>query len=182
MLTDEAFVAGEHTTGYLDEELDPERIADAVEKWGPEEVSSGGDDEEAIEREFTVEVNDKRFAVELEEHGASLPDLEGLDAGSDSAPGPGSRSGSQAAHGGDESAAEPDTSGTGNTVAAEMQGTVLSVDIEEGEEVAAGDVVLVLEAMKMENDITTDAGGTVTEIAVAEGDSVDMGDVLVVVE
>jgi acetyl-CoA/propionyl-CoA carboxylase biotin carboxyl carrier protein len=63
-----------------------------------------------------------------------------------------------------------------------MQGTILSVEVEEGDEVEAGDVVCVLEAMKMENDVTTQAGGTVTQVVVGEGDSVDMGDVLVVIE
>ena len=63
-----------------------------------------------------------------------------------------------------------------------MQGTILDVNVEEGDEVAAGDVLLVLEAMKMENDIVAEAGGTVTEVAVGEGDSVDMGDPLVVIE
>ncbi|MUW15414.1 hypothetical protein GJ633_12755, partial [Halorubrum sp. CBA1125] len=47
---------------------------------------------------------------------------------------------------------------------------------------AAGDVVCVLEAMKMENDVVAERGGTVTGVHVAEGDSVDMGDVLVVLD
>jgi acetyl-CoA/propionyl-CoA carboxylase biotin carboxyl carrier protein len=63
-----------------------------------------------------------------------------------------------------------------------MQGTILSVDVSEGEEVSSGDVVCVLEAMKMENDITADVGGEVTEVPISEGDSVDMGDVLLVLE
>jgi len=63
-----------------------------------------------------------------------------------------------------------------------MQGTILSVEVEEGDDVAAGDVVCVLEAMKMENDIVTERGGTVTQVLVEEGDSADMGDVLVVLE
>ncbi|MDR9382304.1 MAG: biotin/lipoyl-containing protein, partial [Natronomonas sp.] len=67
-------------------------------------------------------------------------------------------------------------------VRAEMQGTILSVNVEEGDEVAAGDVICVLEAMKMENDVVTETGGTVTEIAVSEGDSVDQDDPLVVLE
>jgi len=43
-------------------------------------------------------------------------------------------------------------------------------------------VLVVLEAMKMENDIVASQGGTVTQIAIGEGDSVDMGDTLVVLE
>ena len=63
-----------------------------------------------------------------------------------------------------------------------MQGTILDVKVEEGDEIESGDVVCVLEAMKMENDVVASRGGTVTQIAVSEGDSVDMGDVLVVVD
>jgi acetyl-CoA/propionyl-CoA carboxylase biotin carboxyl carrier protein len=70
----------------------------------------------------------------------------------------------------------------GEAVEAEMQGTILSVDVAESDEVAAGDVVCVLEAMKMENDVVAERGGTVAGVHVAEGDSVDMGDVLVVLE
>ena len=63
-----------------------------------------------------------------------------------------------------------------------MQGTILSVEVSEGDEVASGDVLCVLEAMKMENDVVAENGGTVAEVVVGEGDSVDMGDVLVVIE
>ncbi|MDZ7730777.1 MAG: biotin carboxylase N-terminal domain-containing protein [Natrialbaceae archaeon] len=70
MLTDEAFVAGEHTTKYLDEELDQERIEEAQAQWGPAEPAATDEDEEVVEREFTVEVNGKRFEVNLEERGA----------------------------------------------------------------------------------------------------------------
>jgi acetyl-CoA/propionyl-CoA carboxylase biotin carboxyl carrier protein len=63
-----------------------------------------------------------------------------------------------------------------------MQGTILEVGVEEGEEIASGDVVCVLEAMKMENDVVAPRGGTVAQVAIAEGDSVDMGDLLIVLE
>lgn len=63
-----------------------------------------------------------------------------------------------------------------------MQGTILDVNVEEGDTVSAGDVICVLEAMKMENDVIAETGGTVAEIAVSEGDSVDQGDPLVVLE
>jgi acetyl-CoA/propionyl-CoA carboxylase biotin carboxyl carrier protein len=73
-------------------------------------------------------------------------------------------------------------SAEGQTVAAEMQGSILDVTVAEGDEVAAGDVLLVLEAMKMENDVVAEVSGTVAEVAVAEGESVDMGDPLVVID
>jgi len=60
-----------------------------------------------------------------------------------------------------------------------MQGTILSVAVEPGDEIAAGDVVCVLEAMKMENDVVAAGGRTVESVPVSEGDSVDMEDTLV---
>ena len=67
-------------------------------------------------------------------------------------------------------------------IAADMQGTILSVDVAEGNEIAEGDVICVLEAMKMENDVTAPRGGTVESVSVAAGDTVDMGDTLIVLE
>ena len=174
MLTDEAFTAGTHTTKYLDEHLDPERIDAAQGKWGTE-TESTGDGEETVEREFTVEVNGKRFDVSLEESG----EFAALAGGG----GSGGSSGAQRptrGRGDDDGDAE--ITADGEVVSAEMQGTILEVDVEVGDSVAAGDVICVLEAMKMENDVVADTGGTVTEIAVAEGDSVDQGDPLVVLE
>ena len=63
-----------------------------------------------------------------------------------------------------------------------MQGTILSVDVAEGDEITEGDVICVLEAMKMENDVTAPRGGTVESVSVAAGDTVDMGDTLIVLE
>ena len=77
---------------------------------------------------------------------------------------------------------ETAVAGDGERIDAEMQGTILSVDVDVGDEVAPGDVVLVLEAMKMENDIVAESGGTVSEVLVSEGESVDMGDPLIVIE
>jgi acetyl-CoA/propionyl-CoA carboxylase biotin carboxyl carrier protein len=176
MLDDEAFVTGTHTTKYLDHTLDPERIDEAQEKWGTETTSAAADDEEVVEREFTVEVNGKRFEVNLEERGAAAIPAGG--AGGDDASG----QKPQPAGGESDSDAGAAVDGEGQSVTAEMQGTILDVNVSEGDEVAAGDVVCVLEAMKMENDVVADRGGTVTQVPVAEGDSVDMGDVLVVIE
>jgi acetyl-CoA/propionyl-CoA carboxylase biotin carboxyl carrier protein len=175
MLEDDEFVTGTHTTKYLDHTLDPERIAEAQEKWGTETESTASDDEEVVEREFTVEVNGKRFEVDLEERGAAA--IPAGDAGGSAGGQKPQPAGGESSSGGD-SAADAE----GESVTAEMQGTILDVTVEEGDEVAAGDVVCVLEAMKMENDVVADRGGTVTQVAVGEGDSVDMGDVLIVIE
>ena len=178
MLDDERFVAGTHTTKYLDEELDRELVAEAQEKWGTESAAGAGDDEAVTEREFTVEVNGKRFDVELEERGApAVPVPEGGAGGS----GGGGQRPPQVKDD-DEGDDGVDVAEGGEAIAAEMQGTILSVGVAEGDEVSAGDVVCVLEAMKMENDVVAERGGTVASVHVGEGDSVDMDDVLVVLE
>ncbi len=60
-----------------------------------------------------------------------------------------------------------------------MPGTVLELKVEEGQEVKAGEVVLILEAMKMENEITADADGKISKIYAPKGTSVNTGDALV---
>ncbi|RDZ63544.1 carbamoyl phosphate synthase [Haloferax sp. Atlit-12N] len=177
MLTDEAFREGSHTTKYLDEVLDPDRIQAAVERWSPEAVADDDDDDEVTERTFTVEVNGKRFEVSLEERGAPAIPVGNASAGKSNSSGPRKR---RDDGGNDDS--QQIIEGDGESVTAEMQGTILSVEVEEGDEVEPGDTVCILEAMKMENDVVAERGGTVSQVLVSEGDSVDMGDVLLVLE
>ena len=63
-----------------------------------------------------------------------------------------------------------------------MQGTIVKVLVEVGQEVAEGDPVIVLEAMKMENNINADKAGSVKEVKVEPGDTVGAGDIVVVIE
>jgi acetyl-CoA/propionyl-CoA carboxylase biotin carboxyl carrier protein len=67
---------------------------------------------------------------------------------------------------------------SGDAVAAPMQGTIVKVAVEDGQQLAVGDLVVVLEAMKMENPVTAHKAGTVTGLAVATGDAVTQGTVL----
>jgi acetyl-CoA/propionyl-CoA carboxylase biotin carboxyl carrier protein len=62
-----------------------------------------------------------------------------------------------------------------------MQGTVLAVEVAEGDEIHAGQVICIVEAMKMENEITAHRGGLVTRLSVAAGDAVTTGQVICVV-
>jgi acetyl-CoA/propionyl-CoA carboxylase biotin carboxyl carrier protein len=70
--------------------------------------------------------------------------------------------------------------GSGN-VEVPMQGTIVKVLVEVGQVVEVGQAVVVLEAMKMENQIAADKAGTIKEIKVAAGDTVGAGDVVVVI-
>jgi biotin carboxyl carrier protein len=69
--------------------------------------------------------------------------------------------------------------GAGGKVKAPMPGLVLRVEVEEGQSVAAGDGLVVLEAMKMENEIKAPVDGRVTAVHVNDGQAVDKGTVLV---
>ena len=68
-------------------------------------------------------------------------------------------------------AATPPRTGEG-TVIAPMQGLIVKIPVKAGDSVKLGDVVAVLEAMKMQNDVTADRAGTVTAVHVKEGDVV----------
>ncbi|MGM0411622.1 MAG: biotin/lipoyl-containing protein [Bacillota bacterium] len=67
-------------------------------------------------------------------------------------------------------------------VVAPMPGKVLDIKVSAGDEVKAGDVLLILEAMKMENDMTAPTDGIVKEVAVSEGQNVEADEILVKME
>jgi acetyl-CoA/propionyl-CoA carboxylase biotin carboxyl carrier protein len=176
MLTDEQFIKGLHTTKYLDQELDPDRLEEAVERWGG--VVSEFDGEPA--RQLTVTVDGRRLEVELV--GDALE--EGVPTGSLTAP----SSSGNATNSGSASGTEQNGSATSRTgsvdanddsvVVAEMDGTVVAVDVESGVTVESGDRLCVVEAMKMENDVMTPRSGELDAIEIAEGESIAIGDVI----
>ena len=63
-----------------------------------------------------------------------------------------------------------------------MQGTIVKVNVEVGQKVSAGETVVILEAMKMENNVNAEKDGVVKTVKVTEGASVAAGDVVVVIE
>ena len=69
----------------------------------------------------------------------------------------------------------PASSGAGEDILAPLPGTVISVNVNVGDAVKANQVLLVFEAMKMENEIVASRAGTVTKVYVAKGDSLDSG-------
>ena len=77
--------------------------------------------------------------------------------------------------------AKPQTTAEGEKIISPMPGNILSVNITEGQSVKAGDVLFVLEAMKMENDIVAPVDGTVKQIIVTKGAAVDTDAVLAII-
>ena len=75
-------------------------------------------------------------------------------------------------------AASPAAAGEGAEVVAPMQGTILAVNVKDGDAVKKGDVLFILEAMKMENEIMASADGVITSVCVQKGASVANGTVL----
>ncbi|MBR2351443.1 MAG: biotin/lipoyl-binding protein [Alistipes sp.] len=78
-------------------------------------------------------------------------------------------------------AAAPVAAG-GLKVACPLPGTVISINVKEGDTVSAGQTLIVLEAMKMENNIDAERGGVVKQVLVSAGATVMEGDVLLVIE
>ena len=76
--------------------------------------------------------------------------------------------------------AAPAITGAGEAVPAPMPGTILKVNVTQGQAVKEGDVLCILEAMKMENEIMAPKAGTVSQVVVSKGASVNTGDALVV--
>ena len=122
-------------------------------------------------RTFRVKVNGKEYEVEIEEignlsHATHIqPPKPAASSKPKSTPQP-------------KAVVESVEAGDGNIIAP-MPGTVLSVACNNGQAVKKGDVLLVLEAMKMENEIQSPADGVVAKVAVTKGQSVDVGELLV---
>ena len=78
-------------------------------------------------------------------------------------------------------AEKPAAAGSGQAIKAPLPGTIIDVKVNVGDTVKQGDVVLVLEAMKMQNNIESEYSGTVTSITVKAGESVMEGSVLLTI-
>lgn len=147
-----------HSTKWVEQTLDLSEVS------SDPSAEPAEDAEPLVERKTTVEVNGKRFDVKM-----WVPETVGV-AAAPSAKKPRRAAGGGAGGGG----------GNG-TITVPMQGTIVKIEVEVGQEVAAGQSLLVLEAMKMENQINSDVSGTVAEIKVSAGDTVGGGDTVMVI-
>ncbi|MBI9013988.1 MAG: biotin/lipoyl-binding protein [Clostridiales bacterium] len=128
-------------------------------------------------KKFNITVNGKSYEVDVEEIGG-VPSAPVAPRAAAPAPKAAPKSAPKAA-----AKAAPKAAVAGGTqITAPMPGTIFDLKVNEGDTVSAGDVVLVLEAMKMENEISTPVDGTVSQILVKTGESVNGGDVMIVIE
>lgn len=156
------FAAVEHSTKWVEERLDLSEVAPPAPP-----SSDDPDAEPLVKRTTTVEVNGKRFDVTM-----WVPETPAI-AVAGAAP---AKKRERAASGGGGGAI-----GSGS-VTVPMQGTIVKILVEVGQEVEVGQGIVVLEAMKMENQIAAEKAGTVTEIKVEPGQTVGGGDVVAIIE
>ena len=159
------FRALRHSTKWVENDLDLSTLVSS--KGDAAEVQGEGEDAK-VRRDVDVEVNGKRFSVRV-----------WVPATAAAAP----------AAGAARPAARPRRAGGGagagggsGQIAAPMQGTIVKILVAVGDEVESGQSVCVLEAMKMENQITADKAGKVKEIKVEAGATVGSGDIVMVIE
>ncbi len=157
------FAAVEHSTKWVENVLDLSGIGGT--RTAPAQDT---DTEPRVKRYMDVEVNGKRFEVSL-----YVPESELAAAGRSAKPRPKrKRSGGSGTAG---------AAGSGQIVVP-MQGTIVKISVEVGQSVTAGDTVVVLEAMKMENNVAADIDGTVKEIKVETGQSITAGEIVAVID
>ncbi|WP_252107656.1 MULTISPECIES: sodium-extruding oxaloacetate decarboxylase subunit alpha [unclassified Halomonas] len=109
---------------------------------------------------YTVKLNGKAYVVEVAE-GGDIGQI--TDTSASSAPAP---------------ASEP-AAPSGESIDAPLAGNIFKVNVKVGDQVSEGDVVIILEAMKMETEVRAQSAGTVSSVNVSEGDSVAVGDSLI---
>ena len=130
---------------------------------------------------YKVTLNKRVYEVEVEEGSAMLVDEYELAA--PAAPAPVVAAAPVAVAAAPAAPAAPAAAGlaAGEVVKSPMPGNILKINVAQGQTVKEGDVLLVLEAMKMENDITATKSGTVAQIVTSKGAVVETGSPLVVI-
>jgi len=159
LLTHPCFIEGETCHGLVESELMAARAAELANGTGP--GGGPGHVPDLIPSVRYVEVDGKRFEVRVLRPEPPYAEL---------------------ARRRRERASARGAGGAGkDAVVSPMQGTVLAVEVEEGDEVHAGQVVCIVEAMKMENEVHAHRAGRVSELSVSPGQPVKTGQVICVV-
>jgi len=164
ILRHEDFRNAVHATKWVEEKLD----LTGVRAVAPAPAFDEGEPAK-VQHDVDVEVNGKRFGVKV-----WMPDLPVAVAGG--------AAGGAAPRPRRAAAASGATATGSGRVAVPMQGTIVKVLVEVGQQVEVGQPVCVLEAMKMENNIAADKAGTISEVKVEPGQSVGAGDVVVIID
>jgi acetyl-CoA/propionyl-CoA/long-chain acyl-CoA carboxylase, biotin carboxylase, biotin carboxyl carrier protein len=141
----------------------------------PPPATADGDDGDAVERDYTVEVSGRRFDVKVIGP-PSAPAVNGAALAAAAATGARSRPRRSERAGAGASGA-----GGGDTLVSPLQGNMWKVLVEQGQSVEEGQLVCIIEAMKMENEITAHKAGVISELAVAEGEPITSGATIAVI-
>jgi acetyl-CoA/propionyl-CoA carboxylase biotin carboxyl carrier protein len=139
---------------------------------GPSEAEAdgGGEPEEALARTYKVEVDGRLHSVKV------------IGAAPAAGGNPGPAAGLRRPPRRERAASGGAAAGATDVLVSPIQGTVLKVPVKKGDEVEEGTLICVVEAMKMENEITAHRAGKVSELAVTEGGSVAAGDTIARIE
>ena len=126
---------------------------------------------------YVVTLNGKNYEVEVNETEAVVTNV------SDAvyAPAPVAAPAPAAAPAPEAAPAPQAVSASGTQIVAPMPGSIININVSAGQAVKAGDVLIILEAMKMENDITAPCDGVVKQIVTVKGATVNTDDVLLVI-
>lgn len=151
------FLAGKHHTKWMEEAVDVEGI-------GVRSAPSLPEDEALNRRDVTVEIGGRRFSVAYWAPETSTGGPSGVKR---RAP---------------KLAASAGNTNNDGVITAPMQGTIVKVHVKAGAPVNAGDPICVLEAMKMENEVTTPNGGEVVDLRIQSGDTVSPGQIIAIVK
>lgn len=125
-------------------------------------------------KQLRITVNGKSYDVSVEELGASSAPVAAPAPAVVAAPAPVAQAPAPAA--------APAASGEGEPVNSPMPGTILDIKVSAGQSVSKGDVLVILEAMKMENEICADKDGVVGAVLVNKGESVESGKALLTIQ
>ncbi len=163
------FASGQHSTNWVEQTLDLSGVSAASTTPAAPAPADGSEAAPRVLRDVTAEVDGRRYQVKL-----WVPDLgDVVVAAGGASPGRGA--------GPKRPKAAASGAGSG-TVAVPMQGTIVKVLVAVGDAVEVGQTICVLEAMKMENNVSAEKAGTISEVRVQAGESVGPGDVIAVIE